>query len=131
MKSISIRLNPHQDLKFEIDALAKKQVIKSACVLTCVGSLQQVAIRFANQSETKILNGRFEIVSLVGTLSIHGSHLHIAVADETGKMIGGHLINGSIIFTTAEIVLGVLDNVEFLRVHDESTGYKELMIKPL
>jgi hypothetical protein len=50
--------------------------------------------------------GKHEIVSLVGTLALDGDHLHIAVSDSTGRTIGGHLMEGSLVYTTAEIAVG-------------------------
>ena len=57
-----------------------------------------------------------------------GLHLHISISDENGKTIGGHLADGSLIYTTAEIVLGELNDINFVREKDEETTYKELMI---
>ncbi len=57
-------------------------------------------------SQTLRLYGKFEIVSLTGTLAESGSHLHAAISDNIGNIIGGHLKKGSIIYTTAEIVIG-------------------------
>lgn len=59
---------------------------------TCVGSLTNNTIRFANQSEGSKDDGHFEIVSLIGSVSVNGSHLHISISDSTGKTIGGHLL---------------------------------------
>ena len=36
---------------------------------------------------------------------------------------------GTIVRTTAELVLGVIEGVEFVREMDERSGYKELFIK--
>jgi predicted DNA-binding protein with PD1-like motif len=44
-----------------------------------------------------------EILSLSGTLSRDGAHLHIAVASSNGTVIGGHLCSGSLARTTAEL----------------------------
>ena len=44
-------------------------------------------------------------MSLVGTISTSGCHLHISLADSEGHMIGGHLVDNDIIFTTAEVSL--------------------------
>jgi predicted DNA-binding protein with PD1-like motif len=49
--------------------------------------------------------GKFEIVSLTGTLSVGCHHLHVAIADSTGAVFGGHLLPGCVVRTTAEIVL--------------------------
>jgi predicted DNA-binding protein with PD1-like motif len=58
-----------------------------------------------------------------------GSHLHISISDSTGRTIGGHLKEGSIVYTTAEIVLGLLPDIVFERQVDPTYGYKELVIK--
>ena len=43
-------------------------------------------------------------------------------------MLGGHLLDGCIVQTTAEIVLAILPEVSFSRRHDTATGYAELVI---
>lgn len=130
MDTIALRLTPQQDLKAELDHLVRKQTIEAACILTCVGSLTKAILRLANQSQASIYKGQFEIVSLTGVMSRHGSHYHIAIADETGQTIGGHLLEGCLIYTTAEIVIGVLPNLSFRREYDAVTGYNELAIYP-
>ena len=70
----------------------------------------------------------FEIVSITGTLSEDGVHIHISVSDEYGNTIGGHLKDGCIVNTTAEIVLNIFDNIKFKREFDDKTGYDELVI---
>ncbi len=126
----AVRLHPHQDLQIELDNWAREYAIEAACVLTCVGSLRQAVLRFADQSEGSALHGKFEIVSLTGTLSRHGSHYHISIADGNGRCYGGHLLPGCHIYTTAEIVLAILPQYRFLRQHDPHTGYDELAIQP-
>jgi predicted DNA-binding protein with PD1-like motif len=129
MKPIALRLTPQQDLKAELDTFVRHQQIEAACILTCVGSLSQASLRFANQSQATIFQEKFEILSLSGVLSQHGSHYHIALANGTGQTIGGHLLEGCLIYTTAEIVIGVLPNVCFKREYDAATGYRELAIE--
>lgn len=70
-------------------------------------------------------------VSLNGTLANTGVHLHITIADSHGKVIGGHLNDGCIIYTTAEIVIGIAEDFSFLRNLDEQTGFNELEIVSL
>lgn len=111
-------------------AIAVENKIKAGFIATCVGSLEQINLRYANQPEGKILKGHFEIVSLVGTLTDSSSHLHLSVSDNTGKTIGGHLLDGNLIYTTAEIVIRELTDVQFEREIDSTYGYKELVIKP-
>ena len=130
MLPIALRLHPGDDILEELEHLVHEQKIDAACVLTCVGSLTTAILRMANCEEATTLEGHFEIVSLVGLLSRHGSHLHIAVSDKHGKTIGAHLLPGSRVYTTAEIVIGVLPEHRFLRTLDPQTGYPELTIQP-
>ena len=130
MKIFATRLKPNQDLKESLKSFVKQNNIQSGFILTAVGSLKQATLRFANRDNAQVFNERFEIVSLGGTLSIHGIHLHISLSDKNGKTIGGHLVDGCIIYTTAEIVIGVSEDFIFVRTVDETTGYKELEIQP-
>lgn len=130
MQIFPIRLKPEQDLKQSLKNFVEQNHIQAGFILTAVGSLQQANLRFANRNDSQVFHERFEIVSLVGTVSTHGMHLHISLSDRNGKTIGGHLLDGCIIYTTAEVVLGSSEEFIFLRTLDEKTGYKELKIRP-
>lgn len=96
------------------------------------GSLKVSALRYANQKEIVKLEGFREVVSLSGTLgSTSGSHLHISVSDSTGVTLGGHLSEGSVVYTTLEIVIMSYQDYEFERKPDPETKYDELVIKKL
>ena len=132
MKSIipyAIRLSSGQDLRQEIQRFAVTQQVGAGWVGSCVGSLKQYHIRFANQSAGCSGQGFFEMLSLSGTLSKQGCHLHICISDHSGKVVGGHLLEGCLIYTTAEIILLETDRYEFDRVKDTDTGWNELFIK--
>lgn len=129
IKAATIRLKPGDDLKLKLEEFVKTNKTKAACIITCLGSLQQASIRFANLPDATTLSGKFEIVSLTGTLAESGLHLHISISDSTGKTIGGHLMPNSIVYTTAEIVIGILPGVEYTREVDATYGYKELRIQ--
>ncbi|HPH90606.1 MAG TPA: DNA-binding protein [Ferruginibacter sp.] len=125
----AFRLKPGQDLKKEILQYVTEKQIKAGWIGTCVGSLTQYNIRYANQPEGNTGSGHFEIVSLTGTVSINGSHIHISVSDSTGKTIGGHLLDGNIVYTTAEIVIQSSDDFIFKREKDGSTEWEELKVE--
>lgn len=128
MDTLPLRLHPGQDLKIELDSLVEKHEIEAACIITCLGSLTTAVLRFANQETSERLDGHFEIVSLSGVLSIHGSHYHISIADKRGKMYGAHLMDGCKVYTTTEIVIGIVPNHSFMRTFDPQTGYPELEV---
>jgi len=124
-----IRLKPGEDLKASLINFAKQNNIEAGWIVTCVGSLTNYSIRFANKQDAATDSGHFEIVSLVGTLSVNGTHLHISIADSTGKTIGGHLLDNCKIYTTAEIVIGESKELIFKREKDGTTPWEELQVK--
>lgn len=129
LRAFALRLAPGDDLRAHLEAVTAARGIRAACVVSAVGSLDKAFIRLADEPKASGFDGPFEIVSLSGTLSPDGPHLHISVADSNGIVIGGHLGAGSIVRTTAELVIGVLDGVSFSREQDARTGYKELVIR--
>lgn len=128
LKTYALRLRPGQDLRLELERFAKERKLGAGLVLTAVGSLTQAALRLADQSESTRFEGKFEIVSLVGTLSPDGVHLHASLSDKTGRTIGGHLVEGCTVYTTVELVIGEIEGVRFTREQDAQTGYKELRV---
>jgi hypothetical protein len=128
MQAITFRLKPGQDLFDEIEAVVAHKNIEAGCVLSAVGSLVHATLRFANREQYSQFGGHFEIVSMTGTVSIHGSHLHISISDGEGKTIGGHLESGCKVYTTAEMVIGIFDDVVYKRELAEDSGYDELVV---
>jgi len=128
MRNYTFRLKSGQDLFDAIEAFVKEKRVEAGCVLSGVGSLTHAAIRLANREYTSQYEGYFEIVSMTGTVSIHGSHLHISVSDGDGKTVGGHFESGCKIYTTAEIVIAVFDDAIYKREFAEDSGYDELTV---
>lgn len=131
LRVLVVRLVPGDDPKLALERLVRDEKIEAAFVLSCAGSLTRAMIRFADKKDPTPLEEKLEIVSLTGTLSASGgSHLHIAVANGEGRTFGGHLKDGSAVYTTAEIAIGVVDDLRFTREQDPRTGYPELFVSP-
>jgi predicted DNA-binding protein with PD1-like motif len=128
-KCFAFRILPGQDLKEELDKKVRECKWKAVGLVTAVGSLNSAKIRFANQPNATEIPGKLEILSLSGTLGPDGSHLHLSVADSTGKTYGGHLMPGCLVYTTAEIMLVILEDYVFRRETDPTYGYKELVVE--
>jgi uncharacterized protein len=88
MQTHTFRLKPGQDLFDSIEELVSKQKIEAGCVLSAVGSLTHATLYLANRSTDNAYDGHFEIVSITGTLSVNGSHLHISISPGEGRTIG-------------------------------------------
>lgn len=106
-----------------------QQSEQAGCLISGIGSLSVAQLRLAGCQESTILRGELEILSLAGTLCADGAHLHIAIADRSGSVIGGHLCIGSLVRTTAELMVGLLPEWQFRRELDPATGYAELQIR--
>lgn len=128
MDALTFRLKPGQDLLDEIERFVAENNIRAGCILSAVGSLTQATLRFANRNTYHTCTGHFEIVSATGTVSTHGCHLHIAISDGNGQTLGGHLVSGCTIYTTAEIVLAVFPHLVYRREPCELSGYDELVV---
>jgi len=128
MQNYTFRLKSGQDLFDSIQAFVVENHIEAGCILSGVGSLARAILRLANREHSSEYKGHFEIVSITGTVSIHGSHLHISISDEDGKTLGGHFESGCKIYTTAEIVIAAFRDVIYKREFAEDSGYDELAV---
>jgi predicted DNA-binding protein with PD1-like motif len=131
MRVVPLRLSPGVDLRVALEQLLRQEGVQAGCVISGIGSLSVARLRLAGQEAITPLSGDLEILSLAGTLSPDGAHLHIAVADNAGTVTGGHLCPGSLVRTTAELVVGLLPEWHFSRELDPATGCAELKIRPL
>ena len=105
MKVVPLRLTPGDDLRQALETWMAEQEAQAGCVISAVGSLSLAQLRLAGETEATAIHGELEILSLTGTLSPDDAHLHIAVADSMGVVIGGHLCAGSLVRTYAGQVL--------------------------
>ena len=122
------RLTRGADLRGAIHAYAKANGLQAAVPVACVGCVTDWRLRSADGQTVMEGSERAEIVSLTGTVSRYGIHLHLSLAREDLSVFGGHLLEGCIINTTAEIVLTEVDGAVFRRSYDPQTGYDELDI---
>lgn len=133
MKLHTFRIKPGNDLKQEIEKFVHDHHIQAGCILTCVGGLEQARMRMAGATpesqDIRTYEGDFEITSLVGTVSVNGVHLHIAISDSEGACFGGHLKEGTLIHPTAEIIIGEDENTTYTREPDQETGFDELVVR--
>ncbi len=143
-----LRLSPGEDLLQSLWRYARVTGFKAASIVSTVGSLQRSNIRYANEPNGTVIEDYFEIVSLVGNIDSQISdtglfpssmgakegsgHVHISLSNKDGTTIGGHLLTGNIIYTTAEITLVEMVNGLFTRemdpVQEGGSGYYELKV---
>jgi predicted DNA-binding protein with PD1-like motif len=133
MKLHATRFQPGDDLRQQIATYVKAENITAGVIVSSVGSLSKAVFRLAGAqpSHQPVLERQdeFEIVSLNGTVGSGGMHLHISLSDREGNVIGGHLKDGCILKTTAEIVVAADASQRFDRRLDPQTGFEELVIE--
>jgi len=129
VKAHAFRLTAGADLRESIEARVRSSGIRAGCVLAGVGSLSRAVLRMPGATDFIDLERDFEIVSIEGTLSPNGCHVHVAISDRSGAVLGGHLVSGCVVRTTAEIVLAEIESLDFAREHDNATGFAELVVR--
>ncbi|WP_319370874.1 PPC domain-containing DNA-binding protein [uncultured Ilyobacter sp.] len=123
-----MRLTEGDDIKKSITEYLAEKNILAGVVLSSVGCVIQGRIRLADGKTVREFQKNLEILSINGTLSLNGSHLHISYGDKEGVVYGGHLVEENIVNTTCELIIGEFFQYSFNRIFDEKTGYKEIEI---
>ena len=134
LQCFALRMPPGTEVYMGLKNLVTEYGLKAACILSCVGSITQAKIRLAsadkdNRDPVLEITERCEVVSMSGTLSPDGIHVHVSLADGEGKVVGGHLMKGMEVFTTMELVIGELPQLSFRRLPCDQTGFTELAVQ--
>src|SRR5260370_13122109 len=129
MQAHPLRLAPGDDLRVAVEDVLCQLRLRAAFVIQGIGSLSVAQLRFAGEEDPTELRDDLEILTLAGSISSDGAHLHISVADPRGRVFGGHVARGCTVRTTAEILLSLLPEHSFSREYDLSSGFMELVIR--
>lgn len=130
MQTLPLRLIPGDDLRAALEDTVRAHALPAAFVLQGIGSLSVAQLRYAGVDRPAELRGDLEILTLAGSLSADGAHLHMSVSDRDGRVFGGHVAKGCIVRTTAEILIASLPGFRFSRETDPRSGFPELVVRP-
>ena len=125
-----LRLPPGVDLRGQLETLAQDDPGLYGFILCGIGSLDSPILRFADRDEGIVLAGPQEVITLAGSVTRDGAHLHLVVSDREGRPRGGHLCHGSRVRTTMELLMVCPENWQLGRERDAATGHLELTISP-
>ena len=106
METLPLELEPGQDLHLALSELATQQQL-SGFVLGVVGNLSQATFRCPGQQQPTRMNGELEVITLNGTFSPSGVHLHLSLSDGACQVWGGHLEPGTVVLKGAQLLLGL------------------------
>ncbi len=122
------RIFEGEDLIEAVKKRVEENEIKAG-ILILIGSLKNVIIGYYKEGQYMPikLDGPLEIASCMGNIAVDEKgeiviHSHIVVAKEKGEAVGGHLMKGSIVGATAELVLIEASGANLLRALDEKTS---------
>lgn len=118
----ALRLHPGDDLRGVLGG-------RTGFVVAGIGSLAHAELRFAGEPGSTHIDGPLEILTLSGSLTPDGAHLHASVADAAGRVFGGHVCAGCQVRTTAELLVAPLPAGSLARAFDAATGHAELALR--
>lgn len=129
MRPYLLRLKPNQDIKLELLRYAKVHNIKTASIVSAVGSVSSMKVRIADGKTIASDALNREVLSLSGTLIHEKIHAHIGAISTRMDVFGGHLLEGCIVHTTMEItLLDLSEDIQAERIYDSETGFDELNV---
>jgi len=119
-----------EDLTEAIKKRVEESGIKAG-IFFVIGSLREVVLGYYKEGEYKSirLDGPLEIVSCIGNIAVDEKgevviHAHVVVSNEKYEAFGGHLMKGSYVGATAELVIIEGVGVNLQRIFDEKTKLK-------
>ena len=127
MRELPIRLHPGADLRRSLEEVVRDEFPNGGYVVCGIGSLNNPRLRLAQEKFESVYAGPFELMTLSGTVSRDGVHLHMSIASASGQVFGGHLVHGNEVRTTVELLLLPLTDWALSRKFDSKTGFLELL----
>ena len=107
MRAVPLHLEAGSDVRRSLEQLALEHDA-GGFVLSVVGNLSQAAFACPGQSAPTVLAGELEIITLQGTISPDGVHLHLSFSDASCQVWGGHLEHGTLVLRGADLLVGLL-----------------------
>lgn len=122
------------DLLDTIKRSAEQCGVKAG-VFTLIGALKNAVMGCYKNGEYVYtrLDGPMEIASCTGNIAVDEKgeviiHAHLVVSNEKGEAFGGHLMKGSLVEPTAELMIIEAAEANLKRLLDEKTKLKLLKL---
>jgi len=109
MHPLPLHLDAGSDVRLSLEALAREQGA-TGYVLSVVGNLSTAVFQCPGKPAPTRLRGELEIITLSGTLSPEGVHLHLSFSDGDCRVWGGHLEPGTLVLRGADLLVGFLSS---------------------
>lgn len=126
------RIKTGEDLAEAIKERVEESGVKAG-LLIVIGTLKSATLGYYKEGmyEYIHLGKPLEIASCIGNIAVDENgetiiHAHAIVANENGETFGGHLMKGSPVGATAELVIIEALDVSLKRAFDKATNLKLL-----
>ena len=121
-----------------LEKLVKEENIRAGAIITGIATLTKMRVRSLDsipkdfpkvQPKENIfeVEGPLEVLNMSGIIFVRDKdvavHPHITACDADGKMYGGHLMPGSIVYMTCELVVGEFAGLTMGSKFDTRVGH--------
>lgn len=134
---VALRLRPGTDVLLGLTEACRRRNINNGVILSAIGSLD--GVKFCNPVElpdSKAGYGYGEILHLTGPIELTSAagiichddegntnlHVHVGLSDRHGNAHGGHLVEGTKVLLTVDVVLAEVEGVVMGRKFSEELG---------
>ncbi len=130
---IAVRLKPGTDVLLGLQEACERNGLNNGVILSAIGSLQDP--HFCNPVElpTKAGYGYGEVLHLTGPIELTNAsgiichddegktnlHVHMTLTDRHGNAHGGHLVEGTKVLLTVDVILAEIEGLVMGRKFDE------------
>lgn len=131
---LAIRLRPGTDVLLGLEEACKRSGINNGVILSAIGSLSEV--RFCDPIEIAgrrakygygpplQMDGPIELTNASGIIchddeNVTNLHVHVTLSDRDGHAYGGHLVEGTKVLLTVDVVIGEIEGMVMGRKFDE------------
>jgi len=134
---IALRLKPGTDVLQGLTEACIRSNLNNGVILSAIGSLD--GVKFCNPVElpdSKAGYGYGEILHLTGPIELTSAagiichddegntnlHVHVSLSDRHGNAHGGHLVEGTKVLLTVDVILAEVEGVVMGRKFSEELG---------
>ena len=131
---LAIRLKPGTDVLLGLEEACKANGINNGVILSAIGSLRDPHFCDVVELPTKAGYGYGETLHLTGPIELTNAsgiichddegntnlHVHMTVTDRHGNAHGGHLVEGTKVLLTVDVIIGEISGVIMGRTFDNA-----------
>ena len=130
---IAVRLRPGTDVLAGLTEACSRAGISNGVILSAIGSLDSPHFCDVVEVPTKAGYGYGEVLHLTGPIELTNAsgiichddegntnlHVHMTLTDRHGNAHGGHLVEGTKVLLTVDVIIGEISGIVMGRKFDE------------